>query len=268
MSSRGLYDHNLTGICAAVLLLGCASTPGAGPHDMSAARHVTAAQELESTAKQHEALYDPAAKENYQRCLPGGRNSVDGACWGSVRNPTEAHQLEAERYRRAAADHRAASAALREAETKACAGVAADDRDASPFTHVEDIAEVRPIVHDRGGSTLTHREAPLEHQGASIDSVEGAVGAVVRFRAVPGLTAEKLQRFVDCHLARNAALGHVVPEMPDCPLVPRGVEARVMQTKAGLEVEMRGGDEVSRRDVVARAQRLVRPENPPGGIRP
>lgn len=31
-----------------------------------------------------------------------------------------------------------------------------------------------------------------------------------------------LERAISCHLARNAALGHEVPAMPDCPLVPRG----------------------------------------------
>jgi hypothetical protein len=47
--------------------------------------------------------------------------------------------------------------------------------------------------------------------------------AIVMFRARPSMTAEWLQRVVDCHPARNAALGHVVLDLPDCPLVPKGV---------------------------------------------
>lgn len=246
----------------AIILLGCASTPGAHPHDMSTAGHETAARQNEHTADLHQALYDPTAKENEQRCLPGGRDSLDGACWNTVRNPTEAHQREAERYRRAAADHRAASAALRDAEAKACAGLAPDDRDASPFTHVEDIVNVRAIVLDRGEPTVTHRTDPPEHLTASSEWTEGAVGAAIRFRAVPGLTAATLQKIIDCHIARNAALGHNVPEMPDCPLVPRGVQARVAETRSGLEVELRASDEDSAREVLVRAGRLVRAQVP------
>jgi hypothetical protein len=48
------------------------------------------------------------------------------------------------------------------------------------------------------------------------------------------MTAEWLQRLTDCHIARNAALGHVAPAMPDCPLVPMGVTARVTSTGGGF----------------------------------
>jgi hypothetical protein len=224
---------------------------------MSAASHETVARQHEEKGEAHQALYDPAAKKSYLRC-----SGEDGhQCWTSTRNPTEAHQVEAERYRRAAADHRAASSALREAETKTCAGIAPEERDASPFTHVEDIANVELIVLDRVGQTVTRRRAPVEHRGEPGYSAGHVVGAVVTFRTVPGLTAEILQRLVDCHLARNAALGHVAPEMPNCPLVPRGVEARVIATGSGLEVELRASDNGSAREVLARAQRLVGPGN-------
>lgn len=206
---------------------------------MSAASHDAVAGQHERQADVHQAQYDPSARKSYRRC-----SGEIGPCWTSIRNPTAEHENEAEQHRRAAAEHRTASAALRAAEAKACAGIAPDDRDASPFTHVEDIASVEPIKLDRG--------VPAVSRGVT-------VGAVITFRAVPGFTAEGLQRLLDCHLARNGALGHVVPDMPDCPLVPSGVEAHVAATKAGLEVELRANDEQSARDVLARAERLVAP---------
>ena len=63
-------------------------------------------------------------------------------CWTSVSNPTAEHLREAEEHRRHAADHRASSVALRDAEARACVGITPDDRDMSPFEHVEDIATV------------------------------------------------------------------------------------------------------------------------------
>jgi hypothetical protein len=82
------------------------------------------------------------------------------------------------------------------------------------------------------------------------------VGTVVTFRAVPGMTAEWLQRVVNCHLARNASLGHAVPEMPECPRVPRGAQARVRSTGDGFAVEIRSDDEAAAREILARARRL------------
>ena len=141
-----------------------------------------------------------------------------------------------------AADHRAASQALVAAEAAACAGIADADRDTSPFEHVEDIASVTPLTESHSAGKATTQEI---------------VGAIVEFRAVPGLTAEWLQRMVDCHIARNAALGHDVPEMPDCPLVPKGASAQVASTGAGFSVAIRSDDPASAKDILARAQRLA-----------
>lgn len=157
-------------------------------------------------------------------------------------NPTAAHLRAAEEHRKHAADHRAASAALREAEALSCVGLRNSDRDMSPFEHTEDIAAVEPI-HERVGSLKT--------------DAEHTVGVTVVFRAVPGMTAEWLQRVVDCHLARNAALGHEVAEMPDCPLVPRGVSAHVSSTGSGFAVAIRASDDSTAKDLISRANRLV-----------
>jgi hypothetical protein len=167
-----------------------------------------------------------------EHCAQGSasRDTLD-ACWTSVTNPTKEHLKQADLHRKHAADHRAASEALRDAEQKSCAGIAPDDRDISPFWHTADIAGVE-------------RSSPN--------------GVIVTFRAVPDMTAEWLQRAIDCHLARNAALGHDVPDMPDCPLVPKGVSAQVQSTGKGFAVTLRSNDANSASDLIARAERLQR----------
>lgn len=229
-----------------LVALGCAAaTPGASPHDMSAARHEARANEHDQRGAAHAAEYDPKASEAVVRC-GGSRQRVStsletGACWTSVRNPTAAHARRAAEHRRHAADHRAASAALRQAEAESCRGIAGDDRDMSPFGRVEDIASVEELK----------RSAGVRDPSTSVR------GAIVTFRAVEGMTAEWLQRVVDCHIARNSALGHVAPEMADCPLVPKGVSARVTSTGSGFAVTIEGEDAAAAEEILARSRRLV-----------
>jgi hypothetical protein len=223
----------------------CGTTSrGAKPHDMSAAQHEREAQAHADTADEHAGQYDPEAAAAQKKCAPAGTLGA-GVCWTSIINPTEQHRQATEEHRRHAADHRAASAALREAEARACTGISPDDRDISPFEHTEDIVAIAPLT-ERLGTSAT-------------DTSERTAGAVVTFRAVPGMTSEWLQRVVDCHLARNASLGHEVPEMPNCPLVPRGAQARVHSAGDGFAVEIRSDDAATAREILARAKRL-RPE--------
>jgi hypothetical protein len=231
-----------------VVLAACSSsTPGARPHDMSASRHEQAARDEEQTATGHAGAYDPAARAERKACTSVPRPPI---CWTAVENPTADHRRAAEEHRRRAADHRAASAALRDAETRACAGIVDDDRDTSPFDRTEDIVGVVPLKEEPGGD-----------RSSGVLSRVRMAGAVVTFRARPGMTAEWLQRIVDCHLARNAALGHVVPEMPDCPLVPKGISARVTSTGNGFAVAIRSDDPEVAREVLDRAQRSHRSDD-------
>lgn len=231
-----------------VMTAACGTTTrGAKPHDMSAAQHEHEAQAHASAAQEHTEQYDPDARKSLKQCGPGSHGP--GVCWTSIINPTDKHRKAAEEHRRHAADHRAASAALREAEARACEGIPPDDRDMSPFEHAEDIVAVEPLT-ERLGTSAT-------------DTSERTAGVVVTFRAVPGMTTEWLQRVVDCHLARNASLGHAVPEMPDCPLVPRGVQARVRSVGDGFVVEIRSDDNATARETLSRAKRL-RPETMAG----
>jgi len=229
----------------------CAGTPGAQPHDMSAAAHESEGRKHEDIAKEHAAQYQPQAATERLHCQPGGARPgpngalivAEGICWTSVQNPTTGHLEEAAAHRRHAADHRAASAALRDAEARACVGLAPEDRDTSPFENRDDITSVTPLK-------------PNEYDVRARPNRPRTGGAIVRFRAVPGLTAESLQRVVDCHLARNAALGHLVPEMPDCPLVPRSVEARVSSTGDGFAVAVTSTDPNVALEILSRAERL------------
>ena len=222
-------------------LAACASNPGTQPNDMSAAQHEAMANQQAAEAREHDAKYDPnASTEAPHRCHEGSVATEASPCWSSSSNPTAHNLNEAKVHRRIAAEHRAASDVLRDAEARACAGVSDDDRDMSPFHHREDILRVDPLT-ESAGPKGTPRVA----------------GAVVFFRAVPGMTEAWLQRVVDCHIARNAALGHRVPEMAYCPLVPGHVTARVTTTSGALSVAIRSDDAASAAEVLKRAQSLT-----------
>jgi len=230
----------ITALFASTVAAACASTPGGQPHDASVAHHDEMARSADQAASAHAAKYDPNARDDIQRCVYGG---VSGgpACFASTRNPTAEHRVEADKYSRMAADHRAASQALRDAEARACVGLADRDRDMSPFAHREDIASVEPL----SASASAPGTAPR---------VEGAL---ITFRAIPGMTIAWLQRIVDCHVARNAALGHDVPEMAFCPLVPNHVTATVTQASGGFAVAVRSDDPATSQEILKRARTLV-----------
>ena len=122
--------------------------------------------------------------------------------------------------------------------TAACEGIAEDDRDRSPFTRTSDIAN-----------------AELLDPGAPTD--ESSIPIVrVTFATVPGLSVQSMQRLVDCHLARNAALGHDIPEMETCPLVPSGVAASVAASDGDVVVTVFAG-QANANEVRTRAEKLA-----------
>jgi hypothetical protein len=200
---------------------------------MSVSHHEAMAGNEDKAAELHAAQYKPDA--SVQRCGGGtsGRYG-DGGC--RTRNPSAAHLGEAKKHREMAADHRAASQSLRDAE------FSDDDRDMSPFMHRDDIASVKPLT-----------EGTTSGKNQSVRTT----GAIITFRAAPGMTAQWLQRVVDYHLARNAALGHEVPEMTYCPLVPKDVTARVTATEDRFAVAVRSDDSHTAAEVLRRARTLV-----------
>lgn len=232
------------------LAFACAPrTPGANPSDMSATQHEAMARREYGEAEAHSAHYDPSGRARSEGCPDILGSPV---CWSSTANPTREHLAQAAEARRRAADHRAASQALRSAEASACAGLSERDRDESPFAHREDIASVSPLNEPDPGIPA----GPGYESGAVRGGRDQLAGAIVTFRALPGMTAPWLQRVIECHLARNAALGHEVPEMPYCPLVPKGVTATVRPIPTGFAVEIRSSDHDTAKEIVRRAEGL------------
>lgn len=221
--------------CYSALVFGCAADPGTQPHDMSQAQHEAMAKQEDQTSEAHAAQHDPNAAQKKTTCE--GRSG----CWTSISNPTAQHAADAEKHRELAKKHRAASAALASAEASACAGISEDDRDISPFEHREDI---------ESASTYT------ENVKVGRGTVPKVLGATVVFRAVPGMTAEWLQRVVDCHLARAAAVGHEMPEMDYCPLELKGVKAKVASVGNGFGVTITSDDDKTVEQIKTRALAL------------
>jgi hypothetical protein len=217
------------------LMLACAADPGTQPHDMSQAQHEAMATQEDKAAEGHADQHDPTAATETKQC------AGKGGCWTSVSNPTAQHSEDAKKHHELAQKHRAASAALASAETSACSGISEEDRDISPFYHREDIESVSPLTEEvKSGKGATKKD----------------VGSTIVFRAVPGLTAEWLQRVVDCHIARAAAVGHQMPEMSYCPLELKGVKAKVTSTGSGFAVNVSSDDPVTVAEITKRAQAL------------
>ena len=237
-------------ILTIVPTVACAGDPGTRPHDMSAAQHQSAAEQEEAAGTAHGAQYDPGATKDSTICGQTGTirpsTQTGPPCWTSRTNPTAQHAQDAQRHRELAEKHRIASAALVEAEKKACAGIDEADRDTSPFYHREDIVSVE----------AAEREAPA--YGKAPPS-ERLVGATVIFRPVPGLTAEWLQHEVNCHVARASAAGHEMPEMNYCPLVLKDVRATASSTGEAFAVQVTSDNMQTAQEILRRARALVGP---------
>lgn len=225
-------------IATAAALTACGAPAGTHPHDMSTTGHEAAARDEDRESAEHMSQYDPSATIGARSGARGCTEAFTGSCWSWESNPTAGQREQAAQHHRIAEEHRAAAQSLRDAEARACAGISEADRETSPFEHREAIAAVRPT--EDGGEA-----------GVTIDLI-----------AVPGLTAQWLQYAIDCHLARNAALGHDVPEMPTCPLVPSGVTATVRVVGDHLAVDVRAESDEGAAEVRTRAARLIAPGSP------
>ena len=225
--------------CVGAMLLASCATSGTEPHAMTAAQHETAAKSEEQAAKEHGAQYDPSAAAPPTMLCPFVVGVTCYRSWTSVDNPTAQHLADGKRHAELALQHRAASQTLKDAEARACKNVPEGDRDISPFYHREDIVSAGPFSE---GLALGARRV---------------IGAEVVFAALPGMTAEWLQRVVDCHLARNPVLGDAAKEMPYCPLAVPHVKATVRSAGNGFAVDISSDDDRSVREVISRAERIT-----------
>ena len=234
-------------VASVAAALACAAAPPkprVEPSEMSAAGHEEEAAREEKVAAWHAAHYDPSAGQPGPACLGAdGRGLAAGSpCWSSLANPTAEHLRVAQEHREHAAQHRAASQALRQAEARDCVTVSEYDRDTSPFDHRQDILRVED-----------YWEAGAEGRPRT------ELGATVIFRAVPGMSVDWLQRIVNCHLARNAIIGGEVPWMPGCPLALKNVRAQVSRTWNGFAVAIRSDDAATVAEIRKRAHALMAP---------
>lgn len=211
------------------LLASCASPRGTAPHDMSAAGHEAAAARDERAADQERSRYDPDAWHG-RDCRGFRLGELQGACWSEPSNSTEGHLEESRRLHAQAERHRLASAELRDAEERSCAGVAIPDRDESPFAHREDVLRVEPFASP------------------------GRRGVEALFRRVPGLTAEGLRKIAVCHAARNAVLGHDRAESAWCPLAVPGVEVESAERADGIVLRVTSSEEGTGAEILRRAR--------------
>lgn len=181
---------------------------------------------------------EPSTPHDEQVTLMAPRAPADIA-WAARMAPTPQQASQLEALRDAARAHRIASAAVRAAESTACGGLGNDDRDVSPFFYRDDVVDVQPLR--AGDGTVPGR----------LD------GAAVTFRRVEGLSAARMQRLVDCQIARDLALEYRVPEVPWCPLAVAGTLAWVADAERGLEVRMAAASADAATETYLRARALA-----------
>jgi len=182
-SKKKSHSRLLLAAIISSVLVGCATTSGARPEDMSAKGHEEEAAREAAKAEKHAAQYDPDAASVQAA-------EADSAFEGPDFNPTDAHNLQAQRHSKHAADHAAAAATLKSAEEDACKSIASESRSWCPL-----LGPVAATENTPKGVRITVRE------GTDVDAL------IARVR---------------CHLAYADTQGR--EGMDRCPLYVRGVQ--------------------------------------------
>ena len=218
------------------LAAACAPGPGRHPSLPATGEPIAAANQGETS----EAREDPEGLSDRTPC-------GEPVCWTSTWNPSLEQARQMDELRHAAAMFRTTARPLTAAEDRACAGLDQEERDVSPFYHRDDIVSVRPSS-----------EKARTEKGTYVRTT----GARVQFRAVPGLTAERLRLQVSCQMARAAAAGYDMPETSYCPLWLSGIEAAVFVMGNGFAVEITAEDAQTVDEIVRRAFALQDSRDP------
>jgi len=230
----------ITFALGSVVAVACGGAPHAHPEDMSAAAHERAAREHDREVALYAAHLEASPPAASGAALPCASSPDAAPCWTSP----EGLPPHAQAHHKMAADHRAASKQLRNAEAFACAGLDQASRDVSPFEHRDDVIGVEELRGKPLSPKTYGSKGPLE-------------GAAITMRAVPGLSKPYLQRLVNCHSARNATMGYELPEMAFCPLAVKGATASVQNAEGAWRVEVKGDSEASAEEIARRAMALV-----------
>ena len=222
------------------LLLASACAPGTGRQPSLPATSDAVAVVRRGDASSSESWKDA---DNLSDRTPCG----EPVGWTTSSNPTLEQAEQMAELRNSAAMFRERGRALGDAEDRACAGLEQQERDVSPFYHRDDIVSVR-----------TSSEKARTRKGTFVRTA----GARVEFRAVPGLTAERLRLEVSCQMARAAAAGYDMPETSYCPLWLSGIEAAVFVMGHGFAVEITAEDAQTVEEILRRAFALLDSRDP------
>jgi len=125
----------------------------------------------------------------------------------------------------------------------ACQGLTEAEHSARAFVPREVIDDVK---------ALRERSFPIS-RGNDFQVLRGAA---IYVRKEAGLTAERLQRIVACHLAEAAANRDQVPGMRECPLSLPGVTGKVRLDGDRFVVEIRASEGPAAAEVWRRALQM------------
>lgn len=186
------------------VLFGCATTSGTRPEDMSAEAHKEKAQVHDEKAEVHESKYDPNAPgAAYTEVVQGSDFAFEGGA--ADLNPTDVHNIQAQKHRRHADEHLAAATALERAEEDACASVPADSRSWCPL-----LGPVSATENTAHGVRITVKE---------------------------GTNVEVMVARIRCHIAVADTEGR--EGMDSCPLYVRGLEVEQSAPNT-IELKVKG----------------------------
>lgn len=249
-----------TPLLVVVLAAACAKPAAIPPRPLGvqdnlaeAERHDADADALEARAAAREQVAAPAQPAYVcgdqaladQATSGGERLGGRAPCWRGETNAVERDRAAAARLRADARAHRAQARALLRTSHAWCAGLPVAELDHTPFDHREDLQSV---------------SAELEG-----DRIRGAR---IRFRPVPGLTAEWLRQTLACHQALAAAEGYDPHYLASCPAVIAGTTIDVIDDPDGLVVVIRGDDPAAALTAYGRAEALLDPhlDDEPGHV--
>jgi hypothetical protein len=239
-----------------ILLGGCITSSPPARTNLTATQHESEARRAEQIAAEHERRRDPDLY-SVQRCgvfgtpafqgpagapVPGFNASVSqisapSSPCGTWLDEKRDHEREVQRQRQIAAEHRAAAARMRSVEARACNDVPTEELWARPTP--------------TGGDVLAVRALPDYGRTGKASSQRG--GATVLVREQPGMTPRKLERVLRCDAARALVYGD-----EQTPWAVPGSKAAVVETDAGLLVEITSDDRETARKIEERAARLSR----------
>lgn len=167
-----------------------------------------------------------------QTTSAGERIDLATPCFDVTEEAGNHARFEAHRERAEAARDRKIAANLAEAELHSCKGIPEREREHSPFAHRSAIASVTPQPH----------------------------GVAIAFKPVNGLSAAWMERAIQCHQARFAALGNPIDYLPGDPTLVPGAHVSVTAEGKVLTVLIETPDADGSALALQRAQELVATE--------